>query len=53
MLLYFSGRFEHFPVKLRKVNIMKKLTIKDIAKMAEVSHTTLSRARNGAQCLYF
>jgi DNA-binding LacI/PurR family transcriptional regulator len=32
---------------------MKKLTIKDIAKMAEVYHTTLSRARNGAQCLYF
>ena len=48
MLLYLSGRCEHFLVKLRKGNIMKKLTIKDIAKMAEVSHTTVSRALNGA-----
>ena len=39
MLLYLSGRCEHFPVKLRKGNIMKKLTIKDIARMAGVSHT--------------
>ena len=34
MLLYLSGRCEHFPVKLQKGNIMKKLTIKDIAKKA-------------------
>ena len=53
MLLYLSGRCEHFPVKLRKGNIMEKLTIKDIAKMAEVSHTTVSQALNGARCLYF
>ena len=53
MLLYISGRCEHFPVKLRKGNIMEKLTIKDIAKMAEVSHTTVSRVLNGARCLYF
>ena len=39
MLLYLSGRCEHFHVKLRKGNIMEKLTIKDIAKMAGVSHT--------------
>lgn len=30
---------------------MEKLTIKDIAKMAEVSHTTVSRALNGARAI--
>ena len=39
-------------MKLRKGNIMKKLTIKDIAKMAEVSHTTLPGTEWGAMSLF-